>query len=343
MSDDSPVRLSRGDWRVILIRTWHSFRISQAYDVAGTLTYYGVLSIFPALLATLAAVGVFGSAGAGAKNVLQVAEDLGGSEFAGAMQEPLEGLVDASHAGLAFLTGIVALLWAASGYLGSFGRAMNGIYGVEEGRPFWEMRPVMVGTSAVLVVLVSIAAVGLVVTGPVAESVAHVFGWDEGVVFWWDLLKLPVLAGIGIVVMALLYWAAPNVRRRHLRWFSVGAVAALLTWILATSLFGAYVFGFGQYERTYGVVGGVIAFLLWLWLSNLAMLFGAVLDTEVERARQLRAGVIAEEHLQLPLRDDRLIAKNRRQLARDIRASAAMRPPTAVDGLVPSAEESPHG
>lgn len=330
---DSPVELSRDDWRVILKRTWHEFRINQAYDLAGTLTYYTVLALFPALLATLATVGIFGSAEAGAQNVLQVIEDLGGATAAEVLREPLEQLVHASHAGLAFATGIVGVLWATSGYLGTFGRGMNRIYDVEEGRPFWEMRPMMISVSAVLVVLGALGAVGLIVTGPVAESAARVLGFDEGVVFWWDLLKLPALAGIALLVMALLYWAAPNVKRRHLRWFSVGAIGALLAWIVTTALFGAYVFGFGVYGRAYGLVGGLIAFLLWVWLSNLSLLLGAVLDTEVERARQLRAGIVAEERVRLPLRDDRLIVKNREQRNADMLASAAMRPPTAIDGL----------
>jgi len=338
---DSPVELSRDDWRVILKRTWHEFRINQAYDLAGTLTYYGVLALFPALLAALATVGIFGSAEAGAQNVLQVIEDLGGGTAAEVLREPLEQLVNASHAGLAFTTGIVGVLWATSGYLGTFGRGMNRIYDVEEGRPFWEMRPMMIGVSAVLIVLGSVAALALIVTGPVAEATARVLGLDEGVAFWWDLLKLPGLVAIALVIMALLYWAAPNVKRRNFRWFSVGALGALLAWIATTALFGAYVFGFGVYGRTYGFLGGVIAFLLWVWLSNLSLLLGAVLDTEVERARELRAGIPAEERVQLPLRDDRLIAKNREQRNADMRASAAMRPPTAVDGFVSVAETAP--
>jgi membrane protein len=338
---DSPVELTRDDWRVILKRTWHEFRINQVYDLAGTLTYYTVLALFPALLATLATVGIFGSAEAGAQNVLQVIEGLGGATAADVLREPLEQLVNASHAGLAFGTGLVGVLWATSGYLGTFGRGMNRIYDVEEGRPFWEMRPTMIGVSAVLVVLGALGALGLILTGPVAESTARVLGFDEGVVFWWDLLKLPALAGIALVVMALLYWAGPNVKRRHLRWFSVGAIGALLAWIIATALFGAYVFGFGIYGRTYGFVGGVIAFLLWVWLSNLSLLFGAVLDTEVERARQLRAGISAEERVQLPLRDDRLIVKNREQRNADMLESSAMRPPTAVDGFTSVNEATP--
>lgn len=342
MSDhDSPAGLSRDDWRVILRRTVHEYRINEVYDIAAALTYYAVLAVFPALLATLATVGIFGSAEAGAENALEVIGDLGGESVAAALREPLEQLVNASNAALAFITGLVGVLWAASGYVGTFGRGMNRIYRVGEGRPFWEMRPTMIGVSALIVVLGAIAAFALIVSGPVADSLARVLGLDEGVVLWWDLAKLPLLVGIATLVIAVLYWAAPNVKRRNLRWFSVGAVGALLAWIVTTALFWLYVFGFGSYQRTFGVVGGIIAFLLWVWLSNLAMMFGAVLDIEVERARQLRAGVIAEEKVQLPLRDDRLIEKNREQRARDIRDSAAMCDDTAVDGLARPAGPGP--
>ncbi|WP_157006977.1 YihY/virulence factor BrkB family protein [Agromyces laixinhei] len=340
---DSPVQLSRADWRIIVTRTVHEYRINQSHDIAAALTFYGLLTVFPALLAAFALLGIFGSAEAVVADGLQVVEELGGASVADALREPLDQLVNASHAGLAFATGLVATLWAASGYVGSFGRGMNRIYGVKEGRPFWEMRPAMIAVSAVLVVLGAIAAAGLVVTGPVAAATARVLGLDEGVAFWWDLAKVPVLAAIGILVMALLYWAAPNVKRRNLRWLSVGAIVALLAWIVTTALFALYVFGVGTYERIYGILGGVVAFLLWVWLSNLAMLFGAVLDTEVERARQLRAGVPAEEQVRLPLRDDRVIAKNAAKRLRDEHASAGMRPDTVVDGVTPPAGLRPHG
>jgi membrane protein len=322
---DSPVQLSPDDWRVILTRTWHEFRINQVYDIAAAMTYYAVLATFPATLAVLALLGIFGSAEAVANDVLRVIEDLGGSSVIDPLREPIEQLLNASATAPALIIGLVAALWATSGFVGTFGRGMNRIYGVEEGRPFWRMRPVMVGVSAVLLVLATITAFAIILTGPIAESAARVLGFDEGVVFWWDLGKLPALAGIALFVIALLYWAAPNVERRNLRWFSAGATAALLTWMVSTALFGGYALGFGSYERMYGVLGGAVAFLLWIWLSNLAMLFGAVLDTEVERARQLRAGIAAEDHVQLPLRDDRLIEKNREQRAADVRASAAMR------------------
>ncbi|MFD4421133.1 YihY/virulence factor BrkB family protein [Agromyces sp. NPDC058484] len=338
---DSPAQLSHDDWRVILTRTVHEFRINQVYDIAAALTYYAVLATFPTLLAVLALLGIFGSAEAVANDVLRVIEDLGGSSVVDPLRGAVEQLLDASHAATAFIVGIVVALWATSGFVGSFGRGMNRIYKVEEGRPFWRMRPAMIGISAVLLVLATVSAFAILLTGPIAESTARVLGLDEGVVFWWDLGKLPVLAAITIFVIALLYWAGPNVKRGNLRWFSVGAVAALLAWMITTVLFGGYALGFGSYERMYGALGGAVAFLLWLWLSNLAMLFGAVLDTEVERARQLRAGVAAENQVQLPLRDDRTIETNREQRASDYRASSAMKPDTAVDGLVTSAGVRP--
>lgn len=340
---DSPAQLSRDDWRVVLTRTMHEYRINQVPDIAAALTFYGLLAVFPALLATFAALGIFGSAEAVVASALRAIEDLGGGSIADPLEEPLAQLVNASHAGLAFGIGLVGVLWATSGYVGTFGRGMNRIYEVDEGRPFWELRPATLAVSAVLVVLATIAVTALVITGPVAEVVARALGFDEGVAFWWDLGKVPVLAVIGIAIMALLYWAAPNVKRRNVRWLSVGAIAALLAWVITTALFGLYVFGVGSYERTYGVLGGAIAFLLWLWLSNLAMLFGAVLDTEVERARQLRAGVAAEERVHLPLRDVRLIEKNGAERASDVRASLAMRADAAADSVTPPAGRRPHG
>lgn len=340
---DSPIRLSRDDWRVILTRTLHEYRINQVNDIAAALTFYTLLATLPATLAALAMLGIFGSAEAVVGDMLEVVAELGGGSVVDALSEPIDQLLNASHAGLAFATGLVGALWATSGFVGSFGRGMNRIYDVEEGRPFWEMRPTMLLVSAALLVLGATAMACLIVTGPVAEATARVLGLDEGAAVWWDLGKLPLLAAIGVGVMALLYWAAPNVKRRNVRWISVGATGALLAWAITTALFALYVLGFGSYQRAYGVLGGAIAFLLWIWLSQLALIFGAVLDTEVERTRQLRSGIAAEEHVQLPLRDDRLIAKNREQRQRDVRASVRQRPDSVNDGVTPPPGRHPHG
>jgi membrane protein len=329
---DSPVRLSRAEWRVVLVRTAHEFRINQCWDLAAALTYYVVLLVCPALLTALALVGMFGSAERVAEDALHVVRDLGGDEVAAGLAEPIDQLLGASRAGLAFVTGLALTIWTASAYLGTFGRGMNRILGVEEGRPYWKSRPAMLGAGVVLVLLGAVIAIGLVVSGPVATAVLHALGFDEGIAPVWDLAKLPVLAAIGALMLAVLYWAAPNVRRPQLRWVSTGAAIALAVWIATTALFGLYVWNFSNYDRVYGVLGGIVAFLLWMWLSNMAILAGGVLDTELERARQLRAGVPAHERLQLELRDDRLIRLNRDQRESDVRASAAMRPDPSADG-----------
>jgi membrane protein len=329
----SPAGLSRHDWRVILVRTWHEFRINQSADIASALTYYAVLTVFPALLASLALLVAFGSAEEITREVLRIIGDIGGDAVAAALEDPVGQLLSASHHWFAILVGLGGALWAASGYLGVFGRGMNRILGVEEGRPFWTSRPAMLLTAAAFVLLAATVGAILLVSGPVAGAIARTAGFDEGVAFWWDLAKLPLVALLMGVIIALLYWATPNVKRRHFRWLSVGATAAIVTWLITTVLFGWYVVGFRTYERNYGVLGFAVAFLLWVWLSNVAIMFGAVLDTEVERVRQLRAGIAAEHRLQLPLREDRMVQKNREQRNDDVRAAAELKPDTAVDGL----------
>lgn len=331
---DSPVRLSRAEWRVVLVRTAHEFRIHQCWDIAAALTHYVVLMVCPALLAALALVGTFGSAERVAEDALHVVRDLGGDDVAAALVEPIDQLLGASRAGLALVTGLALTIWTASAYLGTFGRGMNRILGVEEGRPYWKSRPAMLAAAVVLVLLGSLIAIGLVVSGAVATAVLHALGFDEDLAPVWDLAKLPVLALLAALMLAVLYWAAPNVRRPQLRWISAGAAIALAAWIATAALFGVYVRNFADYDRVYGVLGGIVAFLLWMWLSNMAILAGGVLDSELERARQLRAGVPAHERLQLELRDDRLIRANRAQRASDVRASAAMRPDPSADGTM---------
>ncbi|MEI5584090.1 MULTISPECIES: YihY/virulence factor BrkB family protein [unclassified Agromyces] len=315
---------TRPDWQVIATRAVHEFRINQCWDLAAALTYYVVLTVCPAMLAAAALIGVFGSAEQVAEGALAAVRDLGGEDVAKALTEPLDQLLNASRAGLAFATGLVVTLWTVSGYLGAFGRGMNRILGVPEGRPFWKSRPAMLGAAAVLVVLGSLVAVALVVSGTVATAVFAALGIEDDWVLVWDLGKLPVIALLAGLMLAVLYWAAPNVRRPRRRLISIGAGVALAVWIATTVLFGLYVWNFASYDRVYGVLGGIIAFLLWTWLGNMAVLVGAVLDSEVERARQLRQGIPAQESLRLELRDERLIRINREQREADIRASERM-------------------
>ncbi|WP_395245381.1 YihY/virulence factor BrkB family protein [Agromyces sp. MMS24-K17] len=342
MPDDSPARFSRDEWRVALTRTWHEFRISQATDIAASLAYYAVLSVFPAVLAGLAVLGAFGTAEDVTREVLSVLADVGGERAADALQEPVGQLLDASHQWFAIVVGLAGTLWSVSGYLGAFGRGMNRILHVEEGRPFWSSRPRMILVAAVLTALGAVVAVLLLVSGPVADAVWRTLGLGEEATPWWDVVKVPVVVVIVAVIIAILYWATPNVKRRHVRWISIGASGAVLVWIVTTALFGWYVVGFRTFERNYGVLGGAVAFLLWVWLSNLAVVFGAVLDSEIERVRQVRAGVHAVVFLDLPLRDDRMVRRNRRQREADVRATSELARAAVADPDAPARSAPVH-
>ncbi|MET1036796.1 MAG: YihY/virulence factor BrkB family protein, partial [Aeromicrobium sp.] len=228
-------------------------------------------------------------------------------------------------AGLALVFGLLGALWSASGYVGAFGRAMNRVYEIDEGRPIWKLRPIQLVITLFSLVLVALAAAALVLTGPVAEAVGNQIGLGSTAILVWDIAKWPVLLGIVVVIVAVLYYATPNVKQPKFRWISVGALFAIVVWILASVAFGLYVAMFASYDKTYGSLAGVIVFLLWLWLTNLALLFGAELDAELERGRQLQAGIEAEETIQLPPRDTRNIVKAEKKHQADVAAGRGIR------------------
>jgi membrane protein len=206
-------------------------------------------------------------------------------------------------AGVLLVVGLAAALWSASGYVGAFMRASNSIYEVEEGRPFWKLRPVQIAITIVMVILLAIGAVAVVLTGPLAEEVGNVIGLGSAAVTAWDIAKWPVLVLLVSLMLSVLYWAAPNVKQPGFRWLTPGGVVAVVIWIIASAAFAFYVANFGSYNETYGSIGGVIVFLIWLWISNLAVLLGAELNAELERGRELEAGQPAERELQIEPRD----------------------------------------
>ena len=209
-------------------------------------------------------------------------------------------------------------LWSASGYVGAFSRAMNRIYEVEEGRPFWRMRPMQLIVTITTVLLCVAALVILIVSGPLAESIGKAIGVGDNLVTVWNIAKWPLLAAVVMMVVALLYWATPNVKFTRFRLISVGSFVAILVWLVASVGFAYYVARFGSYNKTYGAIAGAVVFLLWLWITNVALLFGAELDAELERGRELQIGIAAEESLQLPVRDTRGIQKAAARQAEDI-------------------------
>ena len=305
----SPQALTATSWKYIARRTLREFMSDECPDVAAALTYYAVLALFPAFIALVSLVGLFGQDRSSVDFLLGVLRDLKAGSVAHTLEPTLIELSSGTGAGLALFLGLAGALWSASGYTGAFGRAMNRIYGVREGRPVWKLRPLMLLLTAVLLVLTALTLAGLVLSGPVARSVGDALGLGDTAVSVWGVLKWPVLLFIVAVIVDLLYWATPNVRHPRFRWFSVGAALAIVVWVLLSAMFGLYVANFSSFSRTYGSLAGVIVFLLWLWITNLALLFGGELDAEIERVRELQLGLPAETQVQLEPRDSRNIEK----------------------------------
>lgn len=302
---DSPGDLRKPTWGYSLRKALREFMDDQCTDLAAALTYYSVLALFPGIIALLSLVGLVGQQQQTVDTLLQILRDIGASSAADTLEPTITQLAASQGAGLALVIGLLAALWSASGYVNAFSRGMNRIYEIDEGRPIWKLRPVMLLITLVTVLLAALVAVGLVLTGPAAEAVGRAIGLESTAVTVWSIAKWPVLLAVVVLIVALLYYATPNVKQPKFRWVSVGAIIAIVVWIIASAAFGFYVSNFSSYDKTYGSLAGVIAFLLWLWITNLALLFGAEVDAELERGRQLQAGIAAEEELQLPPRDTR--------------------------------------
>jgi membrane protein len=315
---DDPTDIHKPTLMYVLKKTLREFSADQCTDLAAALTYYAVLALFPGLLAIVSILGLFGAAEQTTDTVLAMVSNLASEEAVSSLRGPIEQLTSAPGAGLAFVTGLLGALWSASGYVGAFGRAMNRVYQIDEGRPIWKLRPTMLGVTVFTVVLLVIGALILVLSGPVAEAIGDVIGLGPVALTVWNIAKWPVLIVIAIVVIAVLYYWSPNIKQPKFRWMSLGSVVALVVWAVATAAFGFYVANFGNYNATYGALGGVIVFLLWLWITNIALLFGAEFDAELERGRELQAGIAAEETIQLPPRDTKLSDKKADQHAKDV-------------------------
>ncbi len=287
-----------------LKRTISEVRDDNLTDWAAALTYYAVLALFPGLIVLIAILGLAGQHPETTNALLDIVRDVGPASAVDTFRGPIESVVKSSGGAGALLgLGLLAAVWSASGYVGAFTRACNAIYEVEEGRPFWKLRPLQIAITIAMVLLLALVAVSIVVTGPLAESVGDVIGLGDTAVTIWGIAKWPVIVAIVMGMFTVLYYIAPNVRQPRLRWVTPGGVIAVLAWLLASLGFGLYVANFGSYDKTYGSLGGVVVFLVWLWLSNLAILFGAEFDAELERSRELAAGLPAEEVLQLPERE----------------------------------------
>jgi membrane protein len=288
-------------WLALLKRTAAEFKEDNLTDWAAALTYYAVLALFPALLALVALVGIFGQYPQTTNALIDIVRQVGGNNSGlNGLQNTINGIVqNKGGAGALLGLGLAGAVWSASGYIGAFMRASNAIYEVKEGRPFWKLRPLQVIVTLTMVMLVALVLVALVVTGPVAKAIGSKVGLGSAGVTVYQIAKWPLMAAVVLAMLAVLYYLAPNARLPRIQWLSPGAILALVIWIIASAAFGFYVANFGSYNKTYGALGGAISLLVWMWITNLAVLFGQELNAEVERQRELTAGLPAERDLQL--------------------------------------------
>jgi membrane protein len=300
---DSPTRLPRHAWGGVLKRTFSEFSADNLTDWAAALTYYGIVALFPALIALVSILGLVGQSAT--KPLL---DNLGGFAPGPAhqiLENALNGLTQSrGGAGILFVVGVAGALWSASGYIGAFIRASNIIWDVEEGRPIWRTLPLRVAITVTMLLLLAVSAVAVVVTGPLADRVGRLIGVGGSFVTVWDIAKWPVLVIVVAFMFSILYYASPNVRQPGFRWVTPGGALAVVAWIVASAAFGLYVANFGSYNKTYGSLGAIIIFLVWLWLSNVAILLGAELNAELVRGRQIEAGQPPDREPFLPPRSD---------------------------------------
>jgi membrane protein len=304
--DVDPTDIPKPGRRAVLRRTLKEFRNDNLTDWAAALTYYAVLALFPALVVLVALVGLFGQYPQTTNALLDILRQ------AGVDPDTLKGLKGTINdivrnkggAGALLGFGLLGALWSASGYIGAFMRASNAIYEKPEGRPFWKLRPLQVVVTLVMTLMFALVLVALVVSGPLAEAIGSKLGFGDSAVTVWNIAKWPVLALVVSLMLATLYYVSPNAKLPKFQWISPGAVVALTVWIVASVGFFFYARNFGSYNKTYGTLGGAITLLVWLWITNVAILFGQELNAEIERGRELAAGKPAVEDIQLPLRQE---------------------------------------
>ena len=299
---DDPTDIPRRGWKDTFKRALREFKEDNIPDFAAALTYYGVLALFPALLVLVSLLGLLGSG-----TTQSLIDNLGGLAPGPArdiLTQAITNLQKSQASGLALVIGLAGALWSASGYIGAFMRASNEIYEIDEGRPFWKLRPLQILVTVIMILVVAAITVSVVVTGPLAQAVGDVIGLGDTAVTVWNIAKWPVILLVVSQVIAFLYWVSPNVKQPGYKWMSPGGVLAVVLWLIASGLFAFYVSNFGSYNKTYGSVAGVAIFLIWLWITNLVILLGAEINAEVQRTAAIESGMPEDREPFLEPRDD---------------------------------------
>ncbi|MFE1553165.1 YihY/virulence factor BrkB family protein [Streptomyces sp. NPDC058718] len=301
---DQLSEMPKRSWMAVLRGTLKEFKDDELTDRAAALTYYGVLALFPALLVLVSLLGIAGESAT--KQVLDNLRKLtpgSARDVIGNAVQQLQG-----NAGIGSLMAIVALavaVWSASGYIAAFIRASNAVYDMPEGRPVWKVLPLRLALTVTLMILAVVSALIVVFTGGMARQAGAALGIGDTALTVWSIAKWPVLVLLVTTMIAILYWAAPNAKGRGFKWITPGSFLALVIWLVASAGFAFYVANFGSYNKTYGTLAGVIIFLVWLWITNLAILLGLEFDAEMSRQRAVAGGHPEDEEPYVEPRDTR--------------------------------------
>ncbi|MEU3027289.1 YihY/virulence factor BrkB family protein [Streptomyces incarnatus] len=285
----SPAQLPKGAWRAVLKGSIKEFQKDELTDRAAALTYYSVLALFPALLVLVALLGITGRSTT--DRLLHSIRQLAPGSARDVLTRTVEQLQNSAGTGsILAIVGLVVALWSASGYVGAFIRTANAVYDVPEGRPIWKVLPVRLGVTAVLMLIALVCSVIVVFSGGLARHVGQALHMGDAALTAWSIAKWPVLVVLVVLMIAILYWACPNAKVRGFKWITPGSLLALLIWMVASAGFALYVANFASYNKTYGAMAGIIIFLIWLWISNLAILLGLEFDAETARQRAIAGG-----------------------------------------------------
>jgi membrane protein len=296
----------RTTWFATAKRTVTEFLEDGLTDWAAALTYYGLLALFPALIAFVGIFGLVADPAGATKTITEIVSEIGPSSAADTFSGPIQSVTQSSGtSGFLAIVGFLTALWAASGYVGAFIRASNIIYETPEGRPFWKLRPLQLAITLATLLMAAITLLALIVSGPLAQAIGSAIGLSDAAVTAYQIAKWPIMAALVITIFSILYYASPNAKLRGFKWVTLGSVVALVIWIVASAGFAFYVANFGSYDKTYGALGGVVVLLVWMWITNLAILLGHELNAERERSLELDEGVPrAERELQLEPREE---------------------------------------
>ncbi|MFL2001375.1 YihY/virulence factor BrkB family protein [Microbacterium sp. A1-JK] len=307
-----PFQLRGETWRYVVRRTVREFAADGCADTAAGLTFFSVLSIFPAGLAVVASLGLIGGGESVVRRLFGILEQVAPGSAVDTLRDPITGFAESDLAGLTFFVALATAIWSASIYVGAFGRALNRIYGVAEGRPYWKRKPAQVALTVLLLLLVGVVAAIVVLSGPVARAVGEALSIGEVALDAWNVVRWPVLFLAVVAMVSVLFKGTSNVRQPPFAWVVLGALSAIVVFALASAGFAFYVSNFASYDRTFGTLAGTVIFLLWLFLINLALLLGAEFNAETLRGQQLQGGMPSEERTKLVLRDTAVIERTER-------------------------------